>query len=177
MFEKHSEIPGQEAVEKGTTWLLLLLIAVVLIEIMKFSKVFFRKPVTAIASVFFVPRVFWQNKRKMEKKIKMLFPQFFSYPLKERVSHSVVSNSLWSHGLEHSRLLCPWILRASMLEWVAICPGDFSDPGTEPGSPTFQADSLPTEPPEKKWIKFWGSSTWTLCKVLTYFQGKLKYKY
>lgn len=41
MFEKHSEIPGQEAVEKGTTWLLLLLIVVVLIEIMKISKVIF----------------------------------------------------------------------------------------------------------------------------------------
>lgn len=40
MFEKHSEIPGQEAVEKGT-WLLLLLIVVVLIEIMKVSKVIF----------------------------------------------------------------------------------------------------------------------------------------
>ena len=28
-------------------------------------------------------------------------------------------------------------------------PGDLSDPGTEPGSPELQADSLPTEPPGK----------------------------
>ena len=28
-------------------------------------------------------------------------------------------------------------------------PGDLPDPGTEPGSPAFQADSLPFEPPGK----------------------------
>ena len=28
-------------------------------------------------------------------------------------------------------------------------PGDLPDPGTEPGSPALQADSLPSEPPGK----------------------------
>ena len=28
-------------------------------------------------------------------------------------------------------------------------PGDLPDPGIEPGSPTFQADALTTEPPGK----------------------------
>ena len=28
-------------------------------------------------------------------------------------------------------------------------PGDLPDPRIEPGSPTLQADSLPSEPPEK----------------------------
>ena len=28
-------------------------------------------------------------------------------------------------------------------------PGDLPDPGIEPGSPTLQADSLPSEPPWK----------------------------
>ena len=28
-------------------------------------------------------------------------------------------------------------------------PGDLPSPGTEPRSPTLQADSLPSEPPEK----------------------------
>ena len=28
-------------------------------------------------------------------------------------------------------------------------PGDLPDPGSEPGSPTLQADSLPSEPPGK----------------------------
>ena len=31
-------------------------------------------------------------------------------------------------------------------------PGDFSDPGIEPGSSALQADSLPTEPPEYRCI-------------------------
>ena len=40
------------------------------------------------------------------------------------------------------------ILQARILEWVAIpSPEDLSDPGIEPGSPTSQADSLPSEPP------------------------------
>ena len=30
-------------------------------------------------------------------------------------------------------------------------PGDLPDPGTEPESPTLQADSLPSEPPGKPW--------------------------
>jgi len=30
-------------------------------------------------------------------------------------------------------------------------PGDLSDPGIEPGSPTLQADYLPSEPPGKPW--------------------------
>ena len=31
-------------------------------------------------------------------------------------------------------------------------PGDLPDPGIEPGSPTLQAESLPSEPPEKSRI-------------------------
>ena len=31
-------------------------------------------------------------------------------------------------------------------------PGDLPDPGTEPGSPALQADSLPSEPPEKPFL-------------------------
>ena len=29
-------------------------------------------------------------------------------------------------------------------------PEDFPDPGIEPGSPTLQADALPSKPPRKK---------------------------
>jgi len=42
-----------------------------------------------------------------------------------------------------------WILQARVLEWVAIpysSPSDLPDPGTEPGSPALQADSLLSEP-------------------------------
>ena len=31
----------------------------------------------------------------------------------------------------------------------SLSPGDLSDPGTEPGSSTLQADSVPSEPPGK----------------------------
>ena len=42
------------------------------------------------------------------------------------------------------------ILQARILEWVAFpTPDDLPDPGTEPGSPALQADSLPSEPPGK----------------------------
>ena len=58
----------------------------------------------------------------------------------ESVSHSVVSDSLWLHG----------ILQARILEWLAIpFSRDLSDPGIEPGSLIFQADSLQSEPPGK----------------------------
>ena len=37
--------------------------------------------------------------------------------------------------------------------WIELLfpsPGDLPDPGTEPGSPALQADSLTSEPPGKK---------------------------
>ena len=40
------------------------------------------------------------------------------------------------------------ILQARILEGLpCTSPGDLPDPGTEPGSPTLQADSLLSEPP------------------------------
>ena len=39
-------------------------------------------------------------------------------------SHSVMSDSSWPHGLQPTRLLCPWIFQARVLEWGAIA---FSD--------------------------------------------------
>ena len=42
------------------------------------------------------------------------------------------------------------ILQAIILGWVAILsPGDLTDPGIEPRSPTLQADSLLSEPTGK----------------------------
>ena len=50
------------------------------------------------------------------------------------------------------------IPQAGILKWVAIpSPGNLPNPGTEPGSPTLQADSLPSEPPGnflKAYLKF-----------------------
>ena len=40
------------------------------------------------------------------------------------------------------------IFQARVREWVAIFSSrDIPDPGIEPGSPTSQADALPSEPP------------------------------
>ena len=42
------------------------------------------------------------------------------------------------------------ILQARILEWIDfLSPGDLPNPDIEPRSPTLQADSLPTEPPER----------------------------
>ena len=38
----------------------------------------------------------------------------------ESVSRSVLSNSLWPHGLQPTRLFSPWNSPARILEWVAI---------------------------------------------------------
>ena len=64
---------------------------------------------------------------------------------------SVISNFLQFHGLQLSRLLCPWGFSRKEY-WTGLpClpPGDLPNPGTEPRSPTVQADPLLSEPPGK----------------------------
>ena len=64
------------------------------------------------------------------------------------LSRSVVSNSAapWTVACQ-----APLSMEFSRQEyWVGLpCPppGDLPNPGVEPGSPTLQADSLPSEPP------------------------------
>ena len=67
----------------------------------------------------------------------------------ESESHSIVSDSLWPHGLQPSRLLCPWGFSRQEY-WSALpCPppGDVPNPGIKPRSPALQAHS--SEPPGK----------------------------
>ena len=66
------------------------------------------------------------------------------------VTHSVVSDSLLSHGLQPTRLFCSSILRTRILEWVALpfSMGSFLH-RIEPGSPVLQTNSLSSEPPGK----------------------------
>ena len=35
------------------------------------------------------------------------FPQFLKMLISVQISHSVMSDSLWPHGMQHDRLLCP----------------------------------------------------------------------
>ena len=70
------------------------------------------------------------------------------------ISCSLVTQScptLWPHGLQPTRLLCPWVFSRQEY-WAGLpCPptGDLPKPGVEPRSPALQADSLPSEPPGK----------------------------
>ena len=61
-------------------------------------------------------------------------------------SHSIMSDSLWPHGLYRPH----GVLQARILEWVAFPFSRYlPNPGIEPRSPTLQADSLPAEPQGK----------------------------
>ena len=70
-------------------------------------------------------------------KVKVLFAQSDS-TVCDPVNCSLSGSSV--HG----------IVQARILEWVAISfSRDLPHPGIEPGSLALQADSLPSEPPEK----------------------------
>ena len=66
------------------------------------------------------------------------------------ISHSVVSNSLWPHGLQPSRLFMGFSGQEYWSEWQFPSPGDLPYPGIKPRSPALQTDSLPSEPPGKQ---------------------------
>ena len=52
------------------------------------------------------------------------------------------------------------IFQARVLEWVAISfSRDLPNPGIELGSPILQADTLPSEPPEKEWSSIQSTKT------------------
>ena len=70
------------------------------------------------------------------------------------LSHSVVSDSFRPHGLQPTRLLCPWGFSRQEYwsRWPCPPPGDLPYPGIKPRSPALQADSLPSEPPGKPYI-------------------------
>ena len=67
------------------------------------------------------------------------------------LSHSVMSDSLWPHGLQPIGLLCPWGFSWQEYWGGLPCssPGDLLKSGIEPRSPAVRADSLPSKPPGK----------------------------
>ena len=66
-------------------------------------------------------------------------------------SLSVVSNSLWPHGLYSARLLCLWGFSRQEYWSRFPCPppGDLPNPGIKPRFPALGMDALPAEPPGK----------------------------
>ena len=63
----------------------------------------------------------------------------------------VASDSLRPHGLQPTRLLCPWGFSGQEYWSELSCPPprDLPHPRIEPRSPALQADSLPSESPGK----------------------------
>ena len=76
------------------------------------------------------------------------------------LSCSVVSDSLRPCELQPVRLLCPWGFSRQEY-WSGLPylpPGDLPNPRIEPMSPALQADTLPSEPPQKSTrlnISYW----------------------
>ena len=67
----------------------------------------------------------------------------------------VMFDSVWPHGLQPARLLCPWGFSRQEY-WSGLpCPPpeDLPNRGTESRSPALQKDPLPTEPPRKSVVK------------------------
>ena len=65
------------------------------------------------------------------------------------LSHSIMSDSLRSHGLQPIRHLCSWGF-SRQEDWSGLPfppPGDLPKPGVEPRSPALQVDCVPSKPP------------------------------
>ena len=63
---------------------------------------------------------------------------------------SVVSGSLQPHGLQPTRLLCPWNFPGKNMRGLLFpFPGHLPDSGMDPESPALAAGVLKTEPPGK----------------------------
>ena len=90
------------------------------------------------------------------------------------VSRSVVSNSLWPPWTVVRQV--PLSMEFSKQEYLSgfpfPSPGDLFDSGMEPGFPTFQADSLPSEPPGKPKLFINKFYKYSYCKFINY-----KYRY
>ena len=72
-------------------------------------------------------------------------------PVRVVLSCLVMSDSLRPRGLKPARTLCLWAFSRQEYWRGLPCPppGDLSNLGIEPRSPTLQADSLLSEPPGK----------------------------
>ena len=72
-------------------------------------------------------------------------------------SHSVVSDSLWPHGLQPTRLLCPWDSPGKNIGvgCHSLLQGIFLTQGLNLGLPHCMADSLPSESPGKSYINIY----------------------
>ena len=78
--------------------------------------------------------VIW-GKNKIQQELAASTKALCSVP-----NCSVTSGSLWAHGLQPARLLCPWGFSRQEY-WSGLpcaSPGDLPTPGIEPRSPKLQ---------------------------------------
>ena len=69
----------------------------------------------------------------------------------ESLSHVLLCATLWTGTCQGP--LSIKFSRQEYWSWLPFpSPGDLSDPGIEPGFPTLQEDSLPSEPPGKPFL-------------------------
>ena len=88
------------------------------------------------------------------------------------LSHSVVTDSLRPHGLQHARLLCPRGF-SRQEHWSGLpCPppGDLPNSGIKPRSLVLQVDSLtsesPGKPSQRQGLFYWVCSSYQVSRVL-----------
>ena len=62
------------------------------------------------------------------------------------LSHVQLFATLWTVAY-HAPLSMGFSRQEYWSGWPFPSPGDHPDPGIKPGSPTLQADALPSEPP------------------------------
>ena len=70
-------------------------------------------------------------------------------------------------GLLHGRQILYQLSHEE--HWIRLLipsPGDLPDPGIEPGSPTLQEDSLPSEPPPLTSLTLRSSTVWLQHELL-----------
>ena len=70
----------------------------------------------------------------------------YTYSVKMKVLVSVMSDSLRPHGLQPTRLLCPWNSPGKNIEDHSLLQGIFPTQGSNSHLLHWQADSLPSEP-------------------------------
>ena len=102
-------------------------------------------------------------------------PKPASLPVCAVLSCSVVSDSLWLHGIKPVSLLCSRRLSRQEYSSGLPCPppGDLPNPGTEPMSHSLLLGSLLSEPPGKPspiYLVSYGSITLYLFAVVGKFR-------
>ena len=126
----------------------VFLLIQVAVRIQFFAFVGLRSP-----SPFWLKTKLFRTSRCSQKSLA-LFPHFqnFKKEGKERKwSHSVVSDSLQPHGLQPTRLFCPWDFpgKSTGVGCHFFFQGTFLTQGSNPGLPHCRQTLLLSEPPGK----------------------------